>query len=420
MTVDPLPLIRNGRKFYITTEDVENFSAEQQRFSSRSSAFRNHRSSSNSGRPSSKISPVPQQRTASNAPDSRFNSHRTPQTTFYNEPKALIRQEARPSRSILKNSETYKTQSLIDSIESNKTPSVNRSRSREKVLEYSSTSLTTFAGQSELNPTQNETQRPVTAEIVQLTPLNTEQKQRAKVHRATPRPPNEINSNHGHSNHTSRLNDFFMENKTSWVTSSNRSSSITSPSESSALESNVTSSELNYSGSTFSYRTGNEINSTTFVRSKSNETNLDFHSRNSLSSSNFESGSSLVNSFVNERNQNMNPDRPRYFINEPHQHKNPRQISCNETRGHAVLNDLSNTKKRVRFADTEGFNLEILPSKKQSQRIDATIRRLTKKKSFDTTSPINSSIKPAFTTIFQAVTGINSSHNRRNKLVTYV
>ena len=100
-------------------------------------------------------------------------------------------------------------------------------------------------------------------------------------------------------------------------------------------------------------------------------------------------------------------------------HSQSKDSWTDSTTSRTHLTDISNEKKRVRFADMEGFTLETSPTKTlQRTPINATL--LTRRKQNQSSNAIRRQTRPVFGTFFQTIVGVTGGYNRRSKLATDV
>ena len=428
MSSNSIPVYRHGRKFYVSPEEYELLRAEERRHRRRVVQKAQNlpvtkpvamptRSAS-----SSLINPL--RRTASNPFDQQASilkaSYNPVQSTF---PTPVRRGSARPSRSILRNSED--PSSSVGSFVMRKNSSdTNRAHSLDKVRERRRPS----PADEEYLSNSDEIKRSTSAELIEPQALS--DKQAANVPSRRPVPTTvadygmspissfsmtPTDQTYSQSN-ASKLTSYFVQVKPSSL------NPLTKSNHRALLETGLQGTDHAYTVLGSSNRrsgSGGDGGSSIVTRSTSNSTANEFFSRDAASGSFSEDSSSSLLMLVQRRKVDTTRYRRPNFIIESDDQSGEQPDGWTNSATQSQLTDISMEKKRVRFADMEGFTLETI-SDKTSQRSPVNTRLLTRRKHSQVTNDLRTPTRPVVNNFYQAIAGVGGGYSRRSKLATDV
>lgn len=422
MSSNSIPVYRHGRKFYVSPEEYELLRAEERRHRRRVAQKAQNlpltkpvamptRSAS-----SSLVNPL--RRTASNPfdqPASILKASFNPvQSTF---PSPVRRGSARPSRSILRYSDD--ASSSVGSFVMRKDSSdTMRAHSLDKVRERRQLP----PADEEYLANTDEIRRSTSAELIE--PQASLDKQAASVPSRRPVPTTvadygmspissfsmtPTDQTYSQSN-ASKLTSYFVQVKPSSLNPLPKSN------HSALLETGLQGADNAYAvlGSS-NRRSGGDGGSSIVTRSTSNSSANEFFSRDAASGSFSEDSSSSLLMLVQRRKVDTTRYRRPNFIIENGDQSGEQADGWTNSATQSQLTDISVEKKRVRFADMEGFTLETI-SDETSQHSPVNARLLTRRKHNDLRTPT----RPVVNNFYQAITGVGAGYGRRSKLATDV
>jgi hypothetical protein len=405
MTSNTVPIYRHGRKFYVSAEEYERIRS-QERKQRRTSLQK----SQNLPTPKSPQSPIrspsaslykPLQRSNTSPYEYKYGVLKTtysPVNSFINPTNRFA--SNRLSRSTLRH---YNNQNDLTSIPKKKVPSTIRSSSSDKLLDIRRAPRTSLSfhndndikrsfsadiGQSLPSPSQLQQQKPkppprrkITTTISDygITPVST--------FSMTPTDQTYTQTN------MSKLTNFFARMKQSTLNPPSKSSPSAISGTGSIFESSVQGSDHAYTvlGSS-NHRIGTGTSSV-LTRSTSDNSKNEYIQSGFLS----DDSTSLL-SMLNQRQNTQAIDND---------YNQQRDLWTRSTMRSQSSDGLTE-KKRVRFADMEGFTLETIPNQKHL-RTPITTRLITRQQHVKVSNDSRGKPQPFYNTLYQPQTKIKES-----------
>lgn len=360
----PVAVFHNGRKFFVTHDESERIRNEK----------RNQRRTETQ-------KPVKMSNLPASIPRTVLNPVEQQKAKVLRVPIVRREQSARPSRSILK---------VVDDRDDE--TKANRAHSSDRILDNRQS--------TPIEPTENdEIKRSSSAEILQTSSTRRAVPTGVVDYGTTP-----TNQTYSQSN-ASKLTSYFLRMKPS----------------SSIIETGVFGEDRIYTviGST-NRRSNQNVGDAASSSSISNNNNNEFYSRDAASGSFSDESATSLLMLVQRRNNEIQRQKRHDYSTDTSNSPIQSKESWIESSTRSQFTDVSYEKKRVRFADMEGFTLET-SQKKTLHRTPTTNSLLTRRKQLQVTNPIRGqTTRPVFNTFYQAIAGVGGGFNRRSKLVTDV
>jgi len=420
MPANTVPVYRNGRKFYVSAEEFERMRAEERR-------HRRTVMQKSQNLPVSKFNSInfrspstslynPIHRSTSNPHEHRYGvltAPHLPVNSITNNNINNRHESTRQSRSTFRYNNDQDDLTSITSALPIKLPTTAiRSNSSDKLLDLRRTPQPSISSYSGYAPVDYELKRSVSAEIVQPPPVQPQQPQ-VPPRRAVPTttsdysmptvsafPMTSTDQTYNQSN-ASKLTSYFSRMQPSTLNSPIRSSASAFTGTSSTYEPNVQDSEHIYSvPSSLNRRTEGGLTSV-LSRSPTNNSNNEYYLRDTTNGS-FSDDNSSSPSMLNQR---RNPDnnryrRPQLIVETDDDYGRQGELWTHST-ARSRSSDVLTEKKRVRFADMEGFTLETVPDVEQ-QRSPMNNRLLTKRSHVQTSNHFQGQVQPFPNSFYQA------------------
>lgn len=410
-----IPVYRNGRKFYVSPDEYERLRSEERRHRRRASQKSQHMparflSPSGSFRYPSAASYNPVHRSQSNPYDYKYGLIHTPQTPINSLTNTGTRRAInRPSRLSTKTSNDQDDLSSNTSAGSKKPTIITPEKPIEKSIE-------TTRRNSSSSETESDIKRSFSAEISRLS-LNPPQRKQTSARRPIPMtisdygmaPITSYSMTPNDQSYTqtipSKLTNYFARIK---------QSSLNPPSaqltNDSFYESGIQGTDHLFSVLGTSNRRTNRISSSILTRSKSDTNKNPFTYSDTASGTSFsdENSSSLFSLMQQRTNELIRPQNSNYTKSDIEDEFNQSRNLWTRSTDRSLTNDTSFEKKRVRFADTEGFTLETVPIR--DQLISSQKNRLLQRRTH--TKPSNESrrqSRPFYNTFYQPTTKISET-----------
>ncbi|CAF4752983.1 unnamed protein product, partial [Rotaria sp. Silwood1] len=422
MTSNTVPIYRQGRKFYVSAEEYERISSEE-RLIRRTAILKSQqlpvsKSHQTHIRTPSTCSYNPIARNNSNSYDYKYGVVKTRHVPV----KSLIntnnqRESNRLSRSILKHYDDQNDLSSITSTISKRKPKTNvRSHSSDKVLDTRKTPLS--------SNTYNQIKRSLSAENMQAQTLVLRQKLKQQSHSPLRRPILRTVSDYGMSPRTTfsitPSDQTYTQTNTSKLTSylaRIKQSSLNSPSNSSLLANSGTGTLFETSMQGFdnvytvlgsSNQRSSAVSSSLTTPSITNNSKNEYYHRDTTSGSFSDDNSSTLSTLFQQRNTDKNNNRRSEYVDETGDNHSQQLESWTRSTVCSQSSDGITEKKRVRFADTEGFTLEIIPDKNQLRSMKND-RLLTKRQHMKILNDSHDQNKPFYNAFYQVTTKVGQS-----------
>ncbi len=434
MTSNTVPVYRHGRKFYVSTDEFERMRAEERRhrrtIMQKSQNLPVSKSHSINYRAPTTFSYNSIHRSTSNPHEHRHGVLRTPHlpvTSIINDHTTNINRHdsTRQSRSTFRYYDDREDLSSITSALPMRLPTTAiRSNSSDKVLDLRRTPQPSIPSYNGYVPDDYELKRSVSAEVVQPAPpsIQTQQPQ-VTPRRTTPAttsdfsmstasafPLTPTDQTYNQSN-SSKLTSYFSRVQPSTLNSLTKPSVSTLTRTGSAHETGMPETDHVYSvlGASSNRRTGTGL-TTVLSRSPTNNSNTDYYPRDATSGSLSDDNSSSPSTL----NQRQNTDNYRYrraqiVVETDDDYRQPTQAwTRSTTRSHS--SDGLTEKKRVRFADMEGFTLETVPDIEQQR--STMNSRLLSRRSHGPSSHLQGQIQPFHNLFYQTTTRVGGNGSK--------
>lgn len=406
----PVPVYHHGRKFYVTSDEYERIRTEKQ-------SHRRQPTQKPSNSPTTKPTSLPVRASSLALPAT--SNQRTVPNPIEQRPGILRvpvnrRQEsARPSRSILKVPDERDDSSSLVSFASKNTPvETGRSNSSDRILEHRKTPLIDGALGSIESSKPEEMKRASSAEILQ--PASSSSNRRTiSTHVAdyglsplstfsmTP-----TDQTYSQSN-ASKLTSYFVQMKPSSL------DPVSNSNANSFVESGVVGDDHLYTVIGSSNRRSN-----THVNDEN--ASILTRSRDGANGSFSDESATSLSMLVQRRNRETQRSRRADHSLDSSMSPNQSKETWTDSSIRSQFMDNSYEKKRVRFADMEGFTLET-PLTKSLQRTPSVCNTLlTRRKQNQVSNSMRGQSRPVFNAFYQAIAGVSGGYNRRSKLLTDV
>jgi hypothetical protein len=421
MTSNSTPVYRHGRKLYVSSDEYEYLRAEQRR--ERRQAMQNSSLLPMTKSVSTLLSnPLPRYR--SNLNEYKTGIVRTSHSPVNTNINTVYRREpSKPTRSILKARDEHDELSSSVSMGTSRRPSDSvRSQSWDKLLEYRRASPIVLPLDTDDASTNSIIQRSSSAHIMTPTVLTTKP---VVSRRAVPTsvadygmsPLSNISmtsNDHPYSqSNPSKTTTCFLRMKSPHRTRGLKPAALSY----SALETDMPGTDYSVAMISSSNQCADDRRaSSASLRSTSNNVRHE-HSSHHHANHSF-SPEDTTSSLILSQSQNMDTI-PYQRSNDIHEHTG-HEDSWTRPNSRHLLSNMSLEKKRVRFADMEGFNLETMPGKMTAQT-PRTASLLQRRKTMQITNSLRGQARPVFSTFYQAISSVGGGLNtRRSKLATDV
>ncbi|CAF1469601.1 unnamed protein product [Rotaria sordida] len=429
MTSNTVPIYRQGRKFYVSTEEYERICSEERK-QRRTAILKSQqlpvsKSYQTSIRSPSTFSYNPIQRNNSNLYDYKYGvakTHQLPVNSLLNTDNQ--RESNRLSRSTLKHYDSQDDLSSITSTTSKTKPSTTiRSYSSDKVLDNRRTPL--------LSKTDNTIKRSLSDESTQIQSLVQQQKPKQQSHISSHRTISRTVSNYGMSprttfsitptdqtytqTNTSTLTSYLARIKHPTLNRSSKSLQLSNPATGTLFETSMQGFDNVYTILGSSNRLSGTISSSLPTSSITNNSKNEYYYRDTTNGSFSDENSSTLSMIFQQQNTDKNNiNRQSEYVDETNDNHSQQRDSWTRSTIRSPSSDGITEKKRVRFADTEGFTLEVISDKNQL-RSTKTNRLLTKRESMQNSSDSRDQKQPFHNAFYQVTTKLG-----RSKLATDV
>ncbi|CAF0896692.1 unnamed protein product [Rotaria sp. Silwood1] len=439
MPLNTVPVYRHGRKFYVSIEEFERMRLEERRYrrtlmqkSQNLPVTKSHQT--NLLTPSTSLfNPI--YRSTSQSHDHRYGILRTPylstNSITNNNNNNHTRESIRRSRSTLRYYDDRDDLSSITSKLPMKLPTTTaiRSNSSDKILNLRSTPQSPILSYRDYISDDYELKRSFSAELVQEPQSQLEQPQTLPRRIVSSKPSDfamstglssfpiiSTDQTYNQSN-ASKLTSYFTRIQPSTLNSPIKLSTSDFTGPNSTYKSDIHDSDQNYSVLTSSNRrtVGNGL---TYVltQSPSNNKNNEYYIRDVTSGSFSDDNSSSPSTLIQRRNINTNRHRRAQFVAETDDNYEQQDDIRTRSTARSQSSDRLTEKKRVRFADMEGFTLETVSDAEQ-QRLPVN-NRLFIKRSYVSPSNNFQGQKSSFqNSFYPTITRVN---NGGSKLATDV
>jgi hypothetical protein len=435
MSSNTVPVYRHGRKFYVSAEDFERMRADERRHR-RTLVQKSHnlpvsKAHSINYRPPSTSSYNPIHRSTSNPHEHRYGVLRAPHLPVNsitdnnnNNTNNINRHEStRQSRSTFK---YYDDRDDVSSITSTLPMKLSttaiRSNSSDKVLDLRRTPQPSMPSYSGYTPDDYELKRSFSAELVQPSQVQPQQPE-VPPRRTIPKtisdysmptvsafPMTSTDQTYNQSN-ASKLTSYFSRMKPSTLNSPVKSSAPTFTATNSTYETGMQDSDHIYSVlSSSNRRTGGGLTSV-LSRSPTNNSNNEYHLRDATSGSYSDDNSSSPSIINQRRNTDNNRYRRAQLVVETDDDYGQQSEPRPRFTARSQSSDGLTEKKRVRFADMEGFTLETVPDVEQ-QRSPMNNRLLTRRSHVQTSSHFQGQVQPFPNSFYQTTTRVGGNGSK--------
>ncbi len=428
MTSNTVPVYRHGRKFYVSMDEFERMRAEERRhrrtLMQKSQNLPVSKSHSINYRAPSSFLYNPIHRSSSNPHEHRYGVLRAPHlpvNSMINDPTTNFNRHdsTRQSRSTFRYYDDRDEQSSITSALPIRLPTTAvRSNSSDKVLDLRRTPQPSKPSYNGYITDDYELKRSVSAEVVQPTPPIQTQQPQVMPRRTTPVATADYSMSTGSTDQTynqsnaSKLTSYFSRMQPLTLNSLTKSSTSTPTGTGSTYETGMQESDHHYSVvATSNRRSGTGLTSV-LSRSPTTNSNPDYYPRDTITSGSLSDDNSSSPSTLNQR---RNTDNYRYRRAQLIVETDDDYGQSNEawsrptTRSHS--SDGLTEKKRVRFADMEGFTLETVPDIEQ-QRSPMTSRLLSRRSHGHSSSHLQGHIQPFQNSFYQATTRVGGNGSK--------
>lgn len=435
MASNTVPVYRHGRKFYVSAEEFERMRADERR--NRRTAMQKSqnlpisKSYSISYRPPSTSLYNPIHRSTSNPNETRYAVLRTPHLPLNSiTNNNFNRQEpTRQSRSTFRYyDERDEVSSIGSALPIKLLTTAIRSNSSDKVLDLRRTPQPSISSYSGYVPDDYEIKRSVSAEVVQ--PQSSPQTQpQVQPRRTIPTttsdygmstvsafPTTTTDQTYNQSN-ASKLTSYFTRVQPSSLNPPIKPSASTYTGKNSTYEPDMQDSDHIYSVVTSSNRrTGGGLTSV-LSRSPTHNSNSEYHYRDTISGSLSDDNSSSPSMLNQQRNNDNNRYRRAQLVVETDDDYGRQNEVWTRSTARSHSSDGLTEKKRVRFADMEGFTLETAPRVEQ-QRSPMNSRLLTKRSHVQPSNNFQAQLEPFHNSFYQTTARVGGSSG--SKLATDV
>ena len=430
MTSNSIPIYRHGRKFYVSADEYELLRAEDRRHRRRLAQKSQHLPVTKSvplhtrSSFSSLVSPL--RRTVSNPFEQPVSILKPSSYSAVNSPlpTPVRRGSPRPSRSILRNSDDPSSNISYFVPRKNSSETI-RALSLDRVGERRKLS----AADDESLSNSDESKHSTSTEVIE--PAIFADKAAPQVPSRRPVPTTvadygmspissfsmtPTDQTYSQSN-ASKLTSYFVQVKPS---SLNPLTKSTPSNHGELLETGLQGTDHAYAvlGSS-NRRSGGDGGSSIVTRSTSNSGANEFFSRDAASGSLSDDSSSSLLMLVQRRKVDTTRYRRPNFVIENGAEPGEERDGWTNSATQSQLTDMSMEKKRVRFADMEGFTLETIPDT-TSRRSPVNARLLTRRKPSQVTTDLRTGIRPVLNNFYQTIAGVGGGYNRRGKLASDV
>ncbi len=414
MSANTVPVYRHGRKFYVSAEEFERMRAEQRQHRrtnmQKSQNLPVSKSHQAHYRTPSTFIYNPIQRSTSQPHDHRYGVLRTPHLPTNSMINNNIRNEStRQSRSTFRYYDGRDDVSLVaTALPMKVSPTAIRSNSSDKVLDLRRSPTPSISSYGGYIPDDYELKRSFSAEIVQQPQSNIQQPQVLPRRTITP-----ITSDYGRSppssfpitptdqtytqSNASKLTSYFSRIQPSSLNSPVKLSPSTYTGIGSMYETGMQDSDHIYSVVASSNRRSGGGLTSVLTRSPSNNSNNEYYHRDTISGSYSDDNSSSPSMLIQQRNTNPNYYRRIQRVVET-------DLWTRST-ARSQSSDGLIEKKRVRFADMEGYTLETVPDVEQ-QRSPMNNRLLTRRSYGQTSSNRREQVQPLNNSFYQTTTRV--------------
>ncbi|UJR28846.1 hypothetical protein I4U23_010070 [Adineta vaga] len=433
MSSNTVPVYRHGRKFYVPIEEFERMRAEQRRqrrtLMQKSQNLPVSKSHQSSLRPSAISSYNSIYRSTSHPHDYRYGLLRAPHLPTNSTMNQTRIDSARQSRLTSRYCDDRDDSPSFTSALPMRLPtSALRSNSSDKVLHSRRTPPPSICSYNDYIPDDYDLKRSFSAEIVHP-PDSQRQQPLVLPRRIIPTPtvdygisagssysPTSTEQTYNQSN-AAKLTNYYNRLQPSTLNSTIQPAPSALSGTGLIYEANTPDSDQVYSGS-FNRHIGSGLNST-LTRSSSTNSRNDYyypHYRDATSGSFSDDNSSSPSMFIQRRNTNT--DRYRRSQQNAEIANDYRQRPEMNTRptARSHSSDGLTEKKRVRFADMEGYTLETVPDVEQD-RSPMTNHSLNRRTYASTPNHFREQVQPFHNTFYQATA---RATNNESKLATDV
>jgi hypothetical protein len=428
MSSNTVPVYRHGRKFYVSAEEFERMRAEQRQHRrtnmQKSQNLPVSKSHQTYFRTSSTSSYNPIHRSTSQPHEHRYGVLRAPHLPINSSMHNNTRHEStRQSRATFKYYDDRDDVSVITTaLPMRVSPTAIRSNSSDKVIDLRRTPQPSISSYTGYIPDDYELKRSLSAEIVQPSQFNMQQPQvlpRRNIptttsdygmSSASPFPITPTDQTYNQSN-ASKLTSYFTRIQPSTLNSPIKSSPSVYTGAGSTYEPSMPDSDHIYSVlASSNRRTGAGLTSV-LTRSPSNNSNNEYYFRDTISGSLSDDNSSSPSILIQQRNADSNYYRriPR-VVDTDDDYRQQSEIWTRST-ARSQSSDGLTEKKRVRFADMEGFTLETVPDVER-QRSPMNNRLLTRRSYGQTSSNLRGQIQPLNNSFYQTTTRVGGTGSK--------
>ena len=413
MTSNPVPIYRYGRKFYVSPEEYERRRADERLQRRKTSLESQHLPVSKSYQTTTKLPSTslynPVQRTTSNSYEYQCDILRTRHTPVNSLISTSNRRESdRLSAATLKHFDNYNDLSSIRSDVSKKKLSNSvRSRSIDKENQHRRSPVIPLASNTDTNP-----QRVSSAKIVQPIELQ-KSTQRSQIFSRRPMPA--IVSDYGMSpiatfsmtptdqtyteTNNSKFTSYFARMKQSSLNSPPKSFSTANSGTGSLIETSMHGHDHVYTVLGSSNRRSTNNSSPLITSLTSDDSKNEYYHHDTSSDLFSDDNSSLLSILNSQRNRNRRSE----CSDEIDDNYGRSRDTWTRSTFRSQSSDCFTEKKRVRFADTEGFELVIVSDQKQIQS-SKNNRLLPRRQRTKVSKNIHEPSKPFYNAFYQVLT----------------
>jgi hypothetical protein len=429
MTSNTVPVYRHGRKFYVSAEEFERMRADERR--QRRTVMQKSQNLPVSKSPQINVrSPStslynPIHRSTSHPHDYRYGVLRTPHlptNSIINNNNNNRNESIRPSRSTFRQYDDQDDLSLITSALPMKLSTTTvRSNSSDKVLDLRRTPQPSISSYSGYIPEDYELKRSFSAEMIQPPEPHPRVPPRRPVATTVSDygiptissfPMTPTDQTYTQSN-ASKLTSYFTRLQPSTLDSQAKPSSSVFTGAGSTYEANMQDSDSVYSVLGSSNRhTGGGLPSALTRLSSNNSNNNNYYIRDNTSGSFSDDNSSSPSMLIQRRNTDINRyRRPELVVETDDDYGQQNEIWPRST-ARSQSSDGLTEKKRVRFADMEGFTLETVPDIEQQQRSPMNTRLLTRRSDVTASNNLRGQLQPFHNSFYQATTRVGGNGSK--------
>jgi hypothetical protein len=424
MTSNTVPVYRHGRKFYVSTDEFERMKADERRhrrtIMQKSQNLPVSKSHSINYRTPSSFLYNSIHRSTSNPHEHRYGVLRAPHlpvNSIINDPAMTINRHdsTRQSRSTFRYYDDRDEQTSVTPAVPIRLPTTAvRSNSSDKVLDLRRTPQPPMPSHGGYVPDDFELKRSISAEVVQPTsPVQTQQPQ-VMPRRTTPAPTVDYSMSTGPAfPHTPTDQTYNQSNAPKLTSYFSRMQPLTLNSLSKPLETGIQESDHVYSVlAAANRRTGTGLTSVLSRSPTNNNSNPDYYPRDTTSGSLSDDNSSSPSTLNQRRNtDNYRYRRAQLIVETDDDYGPPPHETWPRPTPRSHSSDGITEKKRVRFADMEGFTLETVPDVEQ-QRSPTTSRLLSRRSHGHPSSHLHGHIQPFQNSFYQATTRVGGSGSK--------